>query len=151
MKKILIFFCLFFPFLPSCATAPLLVSPIITGIIMWKDGEARKYYNEEISTMYRATKISLKELDHPINSDEQNPEGHYIVAGENDKFKIVLRQVKPHITEVKIRVNFMGDKPYAELLYNQIDANTNTIEFDDQGNPTKLMNLKNLRSNLRNP
>lgn len=122
----------------GCAEAPMFISPIITGIIMWKDGEAHKYYNEEAHTLYRATKTSLKELDHPILKDESNKDGdYYIVAGDNDKFKIVIRQVKPHITEVKIRINFLGDKPYAELLYSQIDLNTNTIDFDDQGKPTK--------------
>ena len=32
----------------------------------------------------------------------------------------------------------MGDKPYAELFYTQIDANTNVINYDEKGIPTKL-------------
>jgi len=138
MKKLLLFTSLCLPIFVGCTAAPLLISPIVTGVIMWKDGEAHKYYNEEAHTLYRATKISLKELDHPIIKEEPYRDcGYYIVAGEGDKFKITIRQVKPHITEVKIRINFMGDKPYAELVYRQIDSNTNTIEFDDQGKPTK--------------
>jgi hypothetical protein len=139
MKKLLLFVCLCLPFFTGCAASPLmLVSPIVTGVIMWKEGEAHKYYNEEAHTLYRATKIALKELDHPITKDESNKDGgYYIVAGQGDKFHIVIRQVKPHITEVRCRINFMGDKPYAELLYRQIDSNTNTIDFDDQGKPTK--------------
>ena len=137
MKKLLLFVFLCLPIFAGCA-ATMLISPIVTGIIMWKDGEAHKYYNEESNTLYRATKISLKELDHPILKDEATRDGgRYIVAGEGDKFKITIRQVKPHITDVKIRINFMGDKPYAELIYHQIDSNTNTIDFDDQGKPTK--------------
>lgn len=138
MKKLLLFACLCLPFSSGCTVAPLLISPIVTGVIMWKDGEAHKYYNEESHTLYRATKISLKELNHPIAKDEPSKDGSYsILAGEGDKFHIYIRQVKPHITEVRVRVNFMGDKPYAELLYRQIDSNTNTIDFDDQGKPTK--------------
>lgn len=138
MKKLLLFASLCLPFFAGCDAAPLLISPIVTGVIMWKDGEAHKYYNEEAHTLYRATKLSLKELDHPITKDQPYQEGgYYIVAGQGDKFHIVIRQVKPHITEVRCRVNFMGDKPYAELLYRQIDSNTNTIDFDDQGKPTK--------------
>jgi hypothetical protein len=146
MKKIVIFCCFCLPFFTGCGAAPLLVSPIITGVIMWKDGEARKYYNEETHVMYRAVKISLKELDYPIIKDESyKSEGNYILAGDNDKFKIIIRQVKPHITEVKVRTNFMGDKIYAELLYKQIDSNTNTIEFDSQGKPTKNKEKKLFR------
>lgn len=141
MKKLLLFAYLCLPclsFFAGCAAAPMLISPIVTGVVMWNDGEAHKYYNEEAHTLYRATKTSLKELDHLILKDESlKGGGYYIVAGNDDKFKIVIRQVKPHITEVKIRINLMGDKPYAELVYGQIDLNTNTIDFDDQGKPTK--------------
>lgn len=142
MKKLLFLLIMFMPFLMTGCAATALISPIVTGFIMWKDGEAHKYYNEEASVIYRATKLSLKELEYPISKDEPNRNGgYYIVAGDKDRFKISIRQVKPHITEVKIRVNFMGDKPYAELIYHQIDTNTNTINFDDQGKPTKRKTL----------
>jgi hypothetical protein len=32
----------------------------------------------------------------------------------------------------------MGDKPYADLLYSTIDANTNTIYFNEEGKPVKF-------------
>ena len=66
MKKIVLFFC-FFIF--GCAVTPFVQGPIITGIIMWKQGEARKYYNEELLTIYHATKNSLKELNHKITKE----------------------------------------------------------------------------------
>lgn len=135
MKKTLIFLTLL-NF--SCTVVPFIASPIVTGVTMWYEGEAHKYYNEEARTLYRATKIALKELDHPIIKDEPIKNGgYYFVAGEKDRFRIVIRQVKPHITEVKVRINIMGDKPYAELLYRQIDLNTSSIEFDNEGKPTK--------------
>lgn len=138
MKKLYFFIYLWILFFTGCNVAPFIVSPIVTGVTMWRDGEGHKYYNEEAYTIYRATKTSLKELKHSIAKDETTKDGgFYILAGEGDKFKIVIRQVKPHITEVKIRVNIMGNKPYAELVYRQIDSNTNTISFDDQGKPTK--------------
>jgi hypothetical protein len=106
--------------------------------LMWKEGEAHKYYNEEVGTMHRAAKLALADLNHHITKDEPyKTDGFYIVADENDRFKITLRKVEDHITEVKIRINFMGDKPYAELIYQYIDGHVNTIEFDDQGRPTK--------------
>ena len=59
-------------------------------------------------------------------------------SSDLDKFKIYIREAKPHISDVSVRINLMGDKPYAELLYAQIDANTNVVNYDDKGLPTKL-------------
>mgnify|MGYP000694607854 CR=1 FL=1 len=138
MKKLIIFPILFlFLFIFGCGITPF-ASPIITGVIMWHEGEAHKYYNEEAKTIYRATKSSLRELDYKIHREDARNGSYFIVAGDKDLFKIYVRQVKPHITEVKVRVNFMGNKPYAELLYKQIDLNSDTVEFDAQGMPTKI-------------
>ena len=142
MKKKLLFICLFSFLFLGCTVAPMLIGPIVTGVTMWKDGEARRYYNEEPRAIYRATKISLKDLTLPIKKDEAKEKTHHIIAGDGDRFHIYIRQVKPHITEVRLRINIMGDKNYAELLYHQIDINTNTIDFDNQGNPTKNIQKK---------
>jgi len=137
MKKLLIFSTLLIS-LSGCSVVPFIANPIVTGVVMWYEGEAHKYYDEEALTIYRVTKNVLKKLNHPITKDQSNQNGgFYLIAGDKDRFKIVIRRVKPHITEVKVRVNFMGDKPYAELLYRQIDLNTNSIEFDNKGLPTK--------------
>lgn len=136
MKKSIFF--LFFLFFASCSPATMFISPIVTGVILWKEGEAHKYYNDDIKVIYRSTKSALKDLGYEITKDESRKEGYYIVAGKEDRFKISILKTKPHITEVKIRVNFMGDKPYAELVYRQIDTNTDSIYFDEQGRPTKI-------------
>ena len=135
MKKVFIFLCLM---TTGCAVVPFVQGPIITGVIMWKQGEAHKYYHESLRTMRRATRNALRELDHKIVSDEAVKGGYRIVAGDKGKFKIFIREAKPHISDVSVRVNIMGDKPYAELLYAQIDANTNVVNYDDKGMPTKL-------------
>ena len=69
-----------------------------------------------------------------------------MIAGENDRFKISIKHVEPEISLLKIRVNFMGDKPYAELFYKKVDDNLNGIEFDPQGRPTRrsLFNKRSL-------
>lgn len=138
MKKLLILMCLFNIFLSGCAAAPFVLTPVVTGVVMWSEGEAHKYYNEELGTIYRSAKKSLRELDLQITEEKTTENGgYYLVAGDKDRFKVTIRQVKPHICEVSIRINFMGDKPYAELVYTQIDLNTNTIEFDEEGKPAK--------------
>jgi hypothetical protein len=143
MKKLFIFLTFIFSIsFSGCALTPFLeplASPIVTGVTMWVNGLGRRFYNEEALVLYRATKISLRELDYPISTAETGKNGgYYIIAGEKDKFYITIRKVKPHITEVSIRINFMGDQPYANMIFNQIDLNTNTIEFDPHGVPTKI-------------
>lgn len=138
MKKVIIFLCFFISLLAGCSVVPFVQGPIVTGIVMWKQGEAHKYYRENLKTMYRSTKNALKELNCKIISDQTVRDGYKIVAGDKDKFKIYIREAKPHICDVCVRINLMGDKPYAELFYTQIDANTNVINYDEKGIPTKL-------------
>jgi hypothetical protein len=139
MKNLFSCFLFCFIFLSGCVAAPFLIAPIVTGVIMWQEGEAVKYYHEKSPVLYRATKASLQELELNIIEDKQEQNARKINVGQanEDKFKITIAQVKPNISVIKIRVNFMGDKPFAELLYNQIDLNMNAIEFDDEGKPTK--------------
>ena len=114
----------------------LLISPIINGVVYWMEGEAHKYYAHDPDAIYRATKRACLDLQHSIETDETEGNNYYILAGGNDRFKIKIRQVENGITEVKIRVNFMGDKPYAELIYKKIDYQLSIIEFDEYGRPT---------------
>jgi len=145
MKKFTLIFALLLAIvvLPGCtAVNPFnLASPIITGVVMWKEGEAHKYYNEELPTMHRSVKSALKELNLPVTKEEPVKDGFYIVAGDQDRFKIYVLTVKPHITKVNIRVNFMGDRPYAELVYRTTDSYVDTIEFE-KGRPIKGQRLR---------
>lgn len=120
----------------SCSVVPMVISPIVSGTIIWKNGEASKYYNEKEINLYNNLKISLKNLKIPIRKESKLKNGHYIVAGNNDKFKIWTLNVEHNITVVYIRINFLGDKPYAELIYKEIDSNYNVIEFNN-GKRTK--------------
>lgn len=134
MKKLLLFLMLFAA--SGCAVAPF-IGPVVTGVVMWAGGEAHKYYDAEADHAYRSTKLALKELNLPITQDELRKDGYYIQAGENDRFKITIKKNSPHITLISIRVNFMGDKPFAELIYKTIDGKMDIIEFSN-GHPVKI-------------
>jgi hypothetical protein len=97
---------------------------------MWVNGEAHKYYPHDDEVMYKSTKLALKELKVPISQDKRESNGFYIKAGDNDSFKITIKKSRQNITKVSIRVNTMGDKEYAELIYKKIDKNIYVIEFD---------------------
>lgn len=135
MKKTIFsyFFIFFTIFFSGCDFVPF-AGPIVSGIIMWKDGEAKKYYYEEPETLHRSVKSALKKLNYSIFTDIIEKDGsYYIIADSKDRFKIYIRKVEPHISEVRIRINFMGDKPYAELIYKFIESNSDTIEFNENG------------------
>jgi len=136
MKKLAIFI-LFFVLLGGCGFE-FLISPIVKGVVTWVQGEAHKYYNYDSEAVYRAVKRTAKELNYEITSDDPKENGDYkLVVGVNDKFKISVDRIEPNITLVSIRINFMGDKPYAELFYKELDVQLNTIEFDKDGIPIK--------------
>ena len=139
MKKFVVLLLFFMFFFNGCAAAPFIITPIVTGIVYWKEGEAKKYYADNSQAVHRATIYALQELEYPIQSDVKNTDFTYtIIAGEKRNLKISIKTVKSGISEVKIRIDFMGNKPQAELLYSTIDMFTNTIEYDKNGLPTKL-------------
>jgi hypothetical protein len=121
----------------GCTGPELLIAPIVNGIIVWSEGEAHKYYAYDPDIMYRATKRALINLNLPVDKDQKLENGNYhVTAGVNNRFQINIYQVDPQISRLSVRINFMGDKPYAELLYQQIDQQINIIQFDEQGQPT---------------
>lgn len=138
MKNTLILtFCLFF--LAGCG-AEILIAPIVSGVIAWSEGEATKYYDADSKTLYHATKRVCKELEYTIIRDDEPQNGeYYLIAGENNRFKISITEVQKNISSVKIRIDFMGDKPYAELFYKHLDTEIKIIHFDPEGNPTNTL------------
>lgn len=131
MKKILVtLLCIIgISFNSGCGLPFNPISPIISFYLTWKEGEARKHYRYDHKTVYKAVKRSLSSLEYAITTDEENESGYYIVADSNDRFKITVEKVEPEITLLKIRVNFMGDKPYAELIYKEVDNQLNVIDY----------------------
>jgi hypothetical protein len=137
MKKIILFIVLFL-FLGGCGPISpfFIVSPIIQGVITWQEGEARKYYGYNSTIISRAVKRAAESMDMEITQEDPPEEGnYYFVAGNNDRFKISVQKIEDNITLLSIRVNFMGDKPYAELFYKKVDEQLGIIEFDEDGQP----------------
>lgn len=142
MRKLVLILCLFSFFsIQGCGGIDP-ITPIVSGILMWVEGEAHKYYHNDSGTVYRAVKRACHELDYDISTNtppdsSEGEQSYYLVAGGEDRFKINIRQVEGNITKLSVRVNFMGDKPYAELLYKKVDEQLNTIEFGPDGVPVR--------------
>lgn len=111
---------------------------------MWKEGEAHKYYKSDSGTVYRAAQRALEDMELPTSSDDPPNQGnYYIIAGANNRFKIKVVRIEKNITKLSVRVNFMGDKPYAELFYKNVDYQINIIEYYKRVNSRKRERLFN--------
>ena len=105
------------------------VGPIVTLGIFWYQGEAQKYYATEQSALLEATKNVLNKLKLPIESEVVDGNLIVIKAGDDDKFKIKIADVRENISKLSIRVNTFGDKPYAELIFRHVDSQPNIQQF----------------------
>jgi len=56
-----------------------------------------------------------------------------VVAKNDNKFKLKVQSVDNQ-TCVKLRINFMGDKPYAEMFFKELDGEIFTVRYDKDGN-----------------
>src|ERR1700744_2644215 len=133
-RQFLSFFLISTIAISGCASIGLLVSPIVTGVVYWVGAEAHKYYENEPDIIYRATKHVLTELDIPIKSEHFDKEHYKIVAGNlgiaKNRFEFDIERADKKITKLSIRIDYIGDKPLAELIYSKIDEQLNIIQFD---------------------
>lgn len=105
------------------------IAPIVQLGIRWYDGEAQKYYNTDQVTLYNATKAALAELNLPIAEESHEDNIYYLKVDAGDRFKIKVVGVREEIAKLSIRVNTMGDKEYAELIYRHVDSQTAVKQF----------------------
>lgn len=124
-KTITTLFLSFSLLLGGCAafTPLMLVGPAVQGYIMWKDGEGTKYYKCEGYEVYQALKIVLHNLDQKVAQDDIKTPGNFYLLTKSSKhsFKINIVHADAGVTALKIRIDFMGDRPYAELIYKTLD------------------------------
>lgn len=97
------------------------ISPIVQGVIFWKNGEAKVYYNESCDSVYNKLLLVLEKLKIKVENHQNTKYGHYIKAGNKSKFTIRIIKKEDEITQLKIRVNFWGDKEYAELIFRKLN------------------------------
>jgi|PlaIllAssembly_1097288.scaffolds.fasta_scaffold925430_1 hypothetical protein len=137
MKKLLtiLAFLVFFGPLVGCEVAPF-ISPVVTGVIIWVEGEAHKFYPYDADVVYRAAKRAAANMGLEITKDElRNNVQHYLILGTKDRFKVRIENAKEDISELRVRINFMGDKNYAELFYAKVDDELSKVRFNENGEP----------------
>ena len=132
------------------AASTLIGTPVQIGVqayVTWKNGEAFKYYPYSKEVMSRAVQRAFTRMQLtvvgviPTSSDGctfivkwwDKTTGYGILAGNNNQFNVNIEQKEQNVCVVRCRVDFWGDKEYAELLYKYIDEEVNTIEFTNGG------------------
>lgn len=107
------------------------VGPLLQLGIFWYQGEAHKYYHTGRDVAVSGVKASLDALDLPVQSEREDGDSVYLQAGgQGDKrFKIRIKRVKDQTTMVSVRVNVFGDRPYAELLFRNLDRQPGMRDF----------------------
>lgn len=140
--QFLAFFILFA--IAGCVGPEIFLGPAVTGVIYWINGEAHQYYENDTEVLYRSTKHALAKLELKITKDISKDNTHYLSAGDKNRFAISIQNVDKKISRINIRINFMGDKDYAELIYKKIGEELDIIQYNGQGQPSdlKLFNQK---------
>lgn len=146
--KNMIFFAIFGIFLSGCQFIGLL-SPVATGIVVWKDGRAYKYYDIDEAVVCRAVRRSCKDLGLRLVDDKPSKHGRYMLYYGKDSLSFYIKGIRGGITEASLRVNTFGNKPYCEMIFDKIDDSLCLIEYDSAGKPVMLADPST--STLTNP
>lgn len=105
------------------------LGPILQIAVMWKQGEATKYYNTEQRQILAATRAAFEELGLPITSESEDGRTINMMVGDDDQFKVKVVAVRDKVTKLSIRVNTFGDRPYAEMVFRHVDKQDGVEQF----------------------
>jgi len=124
--------------------------PLIDAYVIWRDGEAHKFYYYDSKVVYRAARRASIKMDMEIEKTlPPNKKDYKFVAGGNNKFKIHIEHYDLNITRLNVRINFLGDKQFAELFYSLVDKELNRIDYLPTGRPGNLDEIGTLKEILK--
>jgi hypothetical protein len=115
--------------LSGCAALPCLsflpiAGSTYEGYVIWKSGEATKYYAFDLDTTYRAVMRASDQLKLEATLIKSAPkEGYSLETKGNVPMHIDMLPLEKGVTTVVIRIPTFGDKHYVELFYKLIDDN----------------------------
>jgi hypothetical protein len=114
--------CAVIPFLPFVSV----MGSAYEGYVVWKSGEATKYYAFDLDTTYRAVMRASDQLKIEATLIESTPkEGYSLEIKGNVPMHIDILPLEKNVsvTTVVIRIPIFGDKQYVELFYKLVDDN----------------------------
>jgi hypothetical protein len=115
--------------LSGCAALPFLsflpmAGSAYEGYVVWKSGEATKYYAFDLDTTYQAVMQASDQLKLEATLIKSAPkEGYSLETKGNVPMHIDILPLEQSVTTVVIRIPTFGDKHYVELFYRLVDDN----------------------------
>ena len=109
---------------PACLSFLPITGSAYEGYVVWKSGEATKYYAFDLDTTYRAvmrTADRLKLETTVIKSASK--ERYSLEIKGNNPMSIDISPLDTNVTTVAISIPAFGDKHYVELFYRIVDDN----------------------------
>lgn len=94
------------------------------GYVVWKSGEATKYYAFDQETTYRAVMRAGKQLKLEAEGTKSVSKEEYTIEIKgNVPMHIEISLHEKGVTAVVITVSTFGDKNYVELFFRLVDEN----------------------------
>jgi hypothetical protein len=128
--------------LSGCAALPLfsffpMMGSGYEGYVIWKSGEATKYYAFDLDTTYRAVMRASDQLKLEVTLIKSAPKEEYSLETKgNVPMHIDILPLKKSVTTVVVRIPIFGDKHYVELFYKHVDDNLpNKASADKEKTP----------------
>lgn len=115
--------------LSGCAALPCLSFLPLTGsayegYVVWKSGEATKYYAFDLDTTYRAVMRTSNQMKLEATVIKSAPKERYSFETKgNVPMHIDILPLERSVTAVVISIPTFGDKHYVELFYRLVDDN----------------------------
>jgi len=110
--------------LPFMSFLPLMGSSAYEGYVVWKSGEATKYYAFDLDTTYKAVMRASEQMKLEATLIKSEPKkGYSLETKGNVPMHIDVLPLKKSVTTVVIKIPTFGDKHYVELFYSLVDDN----------------------------
>ncbi|MCE5264507.1 MAG: DUF3568 domain-containing protein [Deltaproteobacteria bacterium] len=94
------------------------------GYVVWKSGEATKYYAFDLDTTYQAVMRAAKQLKLEAEGTKSVSREEYTIETKgNVPMHIEISPYEKGVTAVVITISTFGDKNYVELFYRLVDEN----------------------------
>ncbi len=123
----LIVFLIFATSLLSGCT-PITILPIVgasyEGYTVWKSGESKRYYSNDLETTYQAVKRSCEQLKLQPKIYNMGSQGGYSLdVRGNNPMEISVLPLGKNFTSIVIKIGLFDDKQYVEFFYRTIEQN----------------------------
>jgi hypothetical protein len=109
---------------PACLSFLPITGSAYQGYVVWKSGEATKYYAFDLDTTYRAVMRTADQLKLETTVIRSAPKERYSLETKgNVPMHIDILPLERSVTTVVISIPAFGDTHYVELFYRLIDDN----------------------------